>query len=300
MDGIKRVKGASAKNRRQMQKSTTLNRRFVKQPTAVKKPTSAGQQPKSAAKTGKEQVLASKKSAAMKKQSKAQSRASLQMNSSAKARAMGRISQLEKSRSAGAGVRQLSSKELKERAIEQALRNAKTSSNRQGSLSAALEKDTGIKKQAFWKKKGAWATILVIVLAFGAIGTFVYLNLPDLTVKVAALRNGFDGRFPSYLPSGYESDGISSADGKITMKFRNGDKTFSVIEEKSTWDSATVQANLVEKDWGDDYEIMKGQGLTIYVAEKGSAWVNGGILYKIMNENSDLSKEQIHGIAVSL
>lgn len=292
MDGIKRVKSANVKNRRQTQKSKTLNRRFVKQPASRKTVTGAQIQAKATQKQAATSGAAAKGAL--------QRRSSMQINKNAKSRAVGRISQLEKNRSAGAGARQLSSRELKERAIEQALKNAKASGSRQGSLSQMIENEGKIKKQSFWQKKGAWATILVIVLAFGAMGTFVYLNLPDLTVKVAAIRNGFDGRFPSYLPAGYESNGISSSDGKITMKFRNGDKTFSVIEEKSTWDSATVKANLVEKDWGFDYEIMKGQGLTIYVADEGSAWVNGGILYKIMNENSDLSKEQIHGIAVSL
>ena len=293
MDGIKRVKTASAKNRRQVQKSTTLNRRFVKQPVAVRKNAGA----KKATVSNKAQT----KSAGLGAKSVSRQKGMVQSNKNIKIRTSDRISQLEKARSKSAGTRQLSSRELKELAIEQALKNAKASNSRQqNNMSKVLANGTEIDKKPFFKRKGAWATILVVVLAFGALGTFVYLNLPDLTVKVAAIRNGFDGRFPSYLPSGYESAGVETEDGKIVMKFRNGDKTFSVVEEKSTWDSATVQARFVEKEWGQDYEIMKGQGLTIYAADEGSVWVNGGVLYKILNENSDLTKEQIHGIAVGL
>ena len=297
MDGIKRVKTANAKTRRRVQKSTTLNRKFVKQPRKIQ--TGGSKQVATKQAAAKKVVAKSAAGAAAAPKKAIQQRQVATFNKAAKARTANKFTQMERGRTASLGSRQLSAQELKERAIEQALNNAKANNSRQN-IRQVMEKQATLEKKSVLKRKGVWATALAIVLAVGAIGAFVYLNLPDLTVKVAALRNGFDGRFPSYLPQGYESDGVDVKDGKIIMKFRNGGKTFRVEEEKSTWDSATVRGIFVEKEWGQDYEIMKGQGLTIYVADEGAAWVNGGILYKIFNENSDLTKEQIHGLAVGL
>ena len=59
-------------------------------------------------------------------------------------------------------------------------------------------------------------------------------------------------------------------------------------------------ANYVKKNWGADYSIAKGQGLTIYVSGSNAAWVNGGVLYIITDADGHLSSGDLHDIAVSL
>ena len=77
-------------------------------------------------------------------------------------------------------------------------------------------------------------------------------------------------------------------------------RAFTLTEEKSSWDSSAVLANFVLPNWGNDYVTVKGQGLTIYVFGSNATWVNGGILYKIIDETNTLTKQQLHDIAVGL
>ena len=89
--------------------------------------------------------------------------------------------------------------------------------------------------------------------------------------------------------------------GRITMNFKNSEgKKFTLMEEKSSWDSSAVLSNYVKKNWGSDYSIAKGQGLTIYVSKSNAAWVNGGVFYVILDGDNALSSSDLHDIAVSL
>ena len=298
MDRAKRVSGVGSNNRRRVQKSTTLNRKYVSR---------VGQK-----KNIKAAVADSpKKASAMQlKQAKAKSGKSipnkkLSQQDIARIRAQQKIALMQKQKNKQLGQRQLTSKELKERAIKQALASAKAEQKKQNkksvleqNIETSFEKKT---KKHFWQKKSAIATIVLIFVALGALGTFTYLNLPDLTVKVAAIRSGFDAKYPSYTPVGYKTSSIDVDNGAVKISYKNEEgKEFLLTEEKTTWDSATLLDNFVEKEWGQNYEIMKGQGLTIYLSNKGSAWVNGGVLYKVYNKTSELTNEQIHGLVVSL
>ena len=85
------------------------------------------------------------------------------------------------------------------------------------------------------------------------------------------------------------------------MSFKNDrDQKFTLMEEKSSWDSSAVLTNYVSKNWGASYAIAKGQGLTIYVSGSNAAWVNGGVFYVITDETNTLSTSDLHDIAVSL
>ena len=97
-------------------------------------------------------------------------------------------------------------------------------------------------------------------------------------------------------------DGLVKEDaGRVTMNFKNDEgKKFVLMEEKSSWDSAAVLSNYVKKNWGNDYSIAKGQGLTIYVSGSNAAWVNGGVFYVITDDSGSLSAADLHDIAVSL
>ena len=78
------------------------------------------------------------------------------------------------------------------------------------------------------------------------------------------------------------------------------DQRFNLVEEKTSWDSSAVLTNYVLKNWGQDYTIVKGQGLTIYISGSNAAWVNGGVLYVILDDGNALKASDLHGIAVSL
>ncbi|MFV0485175.1 MAG: hypothetical protein ACK5MU_03045 [Candidatus Saccharimonadales bacterium] len=198
--------------------------------------------------------------------------------------------------------RHLSAQELKNQAIQQALRKVATMNEDQ--TTAVEEKMTGAitKKKPFWQKRKLAIALAMSAVSIALLGYLVHLNLPDLSVRVAAMQTGIDGAYPNYIPKNYRLDGlVSEKDGKIVMSFTGKDNTvFTLSEEKSNWDSSAVLANFVTPKWGTDYSIVKGQGLTIYTYNSNAIWVNGGILYYIEDTNDILTKQQLHDIAVSL
>jgi hypothetical protein len=133
-------------------------------------------------------------------------------------------------------------------------------------------------------------------------GYFTYLNMPNLSVRVAATQAGINATYPDYQPDGYRLDGaIAAQEGKVQMKFasNSGPQNYVITQEKSTWDSSAVVDNLVKPASNDSYVTTNERGLTIYTFDGNAAWVNGGILYTVGGD-APLSSEQIRRIATSL
>lgn len=206
----------------------------------------------------------------------------------------------------GGGAKRLTAQQMKDRAIQQALsrmnkidqaQKAGSKQSMQIQFNESKEKQGGFFKS---KKFAIAASMAVITLA--VLGYLVYLNMPDLSARVAAMQAGIEKSYPSYVPATYRLDGLVKEDnGRITMNFKNdSDEKFTLQEEKSSWDSAAVLANYVKKNWGSDYSIAKGQGLTIYISGSNAAWVNGGVLYIITDTGGHLNSSDLHDIAVSL
>lgn len=195
----------------------------------------------------------------------------------------------------------LSAQELKERAIQQALRKVDKIDGDK-TMAAQFVDDSEQKKLHFWQRKGFAIAAGMAVISLALLGYLIQLNLPDISVRVTAMQTGIEKIYPSYVPSNYRLDGLVKEDaGRVTMNFKNDqDKKFTLMEEKSSWDSAAVYANYVKKNWGADYSIAKGQGLTIYVSGSNAAWVNGGVFYVITDDTGTLTSSDLHDIAVSL
>ncbi len=195
--------------------------------------------------------------------------------------------------------RRPSSSELKANAIESALASVATMEDRTSSSrskkSTMPHKKTGAKRFAIAFTCAAACVIAVI--------GFVGANIPDISVRVAAMQTGIQASYPSYIPRDYSLGDISSEDGKITMIF-NGpdDSSFKLVEEKSSWDSSALLRNYVEPTWGEEYATTHEQGITIYISNANSdaAWVNGGVLYKITSSGTALTKKQVRSIVTSM
>ena len=187
----------------------------------------------------------------------------------------------------------ISAKEMKDKAIQKALRDVATMQQEQEEYQP---------KRRFWQKRGFLISGAVAIISIALLGYLVYLNLPDLSVRVAAMQTGIENAYPSYVPMNYRLSGLVKEDnGAITMNFvqENGG-SFQLIEKKSSWDSATVLSNFVEEKWGSDYVVAKGQGLTVYISGSNAVWVNGGVLYQIEDHGSNLTTDDLHDIAISL
>lgn len=142
------------------------------------------------------------------------------------------------------------------------------------------------------------ATFALVLLC----GYFTYLNMPTISVRVAAAQAGINAGYPDYHPDGYALSGpVTYSEGRVSMNFKanGGPHNFTVTQSESGWNSEAVLDNYVAPRAGSDYIPYSIRGLTIYVYNDNAAWVNGGILYTIEGD-APLSNEQIQRIATSL
>lgn len=130
----------------------------------------------------------------------------------------------------------------------------------------------------------------------------VQSNMPDISIKVAAMQTGIQATYPSYVPRDYRLSGVYTAqDNSVAMDFLGPNQAkFTLTEEKLPWDSTALLNRFVKPKWGEDFTTIKEQGITIYISGSNAAWVNAGIVYKITNFNGELTKKQIKNIVTSL
>ena len=88
---------------------------------------------------------------------------------------------------------------------------------------ATLDADSSAGKGISTKRSlGAKKLLLAFgcaALAVGLVGYFVSVNTPDISVRVAAMQTGIDATYPTYIPRGYSLSDIVSEDKKISMTF---------------------------------------------------------------------------------
>ena len=130
----------------------------------------------------------------------------------------------------------------------------------------------------------------------------VQSNMPDISIKVAAMQTGIQATYPSYVPRDYRLSGVYTAqDNSVAMDFLGPNQAkFTLTEEKLPWDSTALLNRFVKPKWGEDFTTIKEQGITIYISGSNAAWVNAGIVYKITNLHGELTKKQIKNIVTSL
>lgn len=298
-------------NRRHVQPSMTLSRRYTKRPARsndvmVKVKKSPKVQHFNAS------MQASMVNQAQQMQQQAQSAQSMQQmqamqaeqpmqpaqthpmqqmaNEQMKARAMMASSQ--------PAMKKMSAKELKDQAIRKALAAAEQPAQASKSSKKKAKDATGM-HFGFGRVMLALGCAAVAVFA---IVYFVNLNMPDISMRVAAMQTGIDSSYPNYVPRDYKISSITSEDGKIILEFVNSNTggSFTLIEERSSWDTNALLSNYVKGEFGDNYTVVREQGLTIYISGSNASWVNGGIMYKIEAAGNILTNKQIRSIATSL
>ena len=189
---------------------------------------------------------------------------------------------------------QLSSRALKEQLIAERLAKVDTQ---------PTKAKTPRTRSGFFSKQPRVASLITASFAIMVLGGYLtYLNMPGLSVRVAAAQADVAASFPDYHPDGYRFNGpVAYAPGQVAIEFKaNGGTTgYTVTEQKSTWDSQAVYDNIVAKAADDSYVTNSQQGLTIYTFKGDAAWVNKGILYTVQGD-APLSNEQLLRIAGSL
>lgn len=278
-----KAKSSSSYTRPVLQKSTTLSRKYVRRPAAKKKVLDVKVSDK------KSKAVKFDKLAVAKKASVA----------APKIKKAVKISSVEKAAMAFSAKKSTEKKVIKRTESAEAKAAASDAAREAMKKIAAMESVEPIKRRRKFKVLVAFGLSAVVV---AILGVFVAINLPNISVKVVAMQTGIEATYPTFVPRNYTMETVASdKDGKITMKFVGlDDASFTLVEEKSTWDSNAVLNNYVKMKYSANYSTMHEQGITYY-SEPGSAvWVNGGILYKITSHGKNLSKEQIRNIVVSL
>lgn len=153
-------------------------------------------------------------------------------------------------------------------------------------------------KTSFFKRH---ASIFAGSLAMVILGGYLtYLNMPNISMRIAASQAGINASYPEYKPAGYSIKKLASFENnQVVMEYQNHNKAFKLTQQASAWDSKTTLENIVKKRAGEVYHTDQTKGLTIYTYGNQATWVNGGILYNLTFDDS-LSIDQIHKIATSL
>lgn len=144
---------------------------------------------------------------------------------------------------------------------------------------------------------GSTGLVLLVIAGFWA-----YTNVPNVAVRVAAMRAGVSASVPSYQPAGFTLKGpISYEPGQITINYKSNtdNRDFSVVQRTSDWNSETLLDNFVNAK-NQQYQTVEANGRTIYIYDGGNAtWVDGGTWYQVLSK-STLSSDQLLRIADSL
>jgi hypothetical protein len=201
---------------------------------------------------------------------------------------------LEKMRQQNAALQNLSPKEIKEIAINQALAQLHSESLEY----SKKKKQRGGARQSWFNRRFAGMAAGFAVFAL-FIGYFTYLNAPALSVKVAAIQSGVDATLPQYAAQGYKLNGLAYFDGEaVNLAYRNGGDSYTVKQSASAWDSVALLENYVAPKWHKNYETYSEKGLTIYKNDRNQAvWINGGKMYTV--EGEKLNADEIRKIAGS-
>lgn len=150
--------------------------------------------------------------------------------------------------------------------------------------------------------KSKFTTVMSTSLSVLVLGAYLtYINLPNISMRVAATRAGINASLPSYSPDGYALSGaITYAPSEVSVNYKSNtsEQGFTVTQRASTWDSQAVLGKYVNKQT-TAYLTLQEQGLTVYTYGNKAAWSNGGLFYTIEGD-APLSSEQIIKIATSM
>ena len=182
-----------------------------------------------------------------------------------------------------------------------------TNKSRQNSkaLMSAMKEETKpksapvmIKKPKVSKKHLIFA-VASSICCMGVLYATLKFSMPDISAKVAAAQNG--ASYPSFVPRDFTARSASFQKNTFSLEFVGPDKTrFTLDQEKLSWDSNALLNNYVKPTWGEQYDTIREQGLTIYMYQSNAAWVNGGTVYKLNTTSGSLSKKQLKNIITSL
>lgn len=133
-------------------------------------------------------------------------------------------------------------------------------------------------------------------------GFFAIQNVPNLSMRVAAARAGFNASMPGYNPSGFSFKGpIKYSPGQVTISFNSNtdDREYTVTQRATNWNSDALLSNYVVTS-NKQYQTYLDRGRTLYIYDESNAtWIDNGVWYQVEG-NSDMTTDQLVRIASSI
>jgi hypothetical protein len=140
---------------------------------------------------------------------------------------------------------------------------------------------------------------IVLLLA----GFFIWQNIPQIAMRVAASKAQVNASMPSYVPSGFSyAAPINYSRGAVSIKFKStggAARSYTLTQESSSWNSASLLSNAVPAEAQVQTSQVKGTTVYIYGSRNDATWVNRGVRYTL-SDNANLNSDQILRIASSL
>ncbi len=133
-------------------------------------------------------------------------------------------------------------------------------------------------------------------------GFILYQNVPNLSMRIASNKAGFNASLPDYNPSGYSMSGpVVYSPGKVTVNFSSNtdERNYTISQQVSNWNSQALVDNYLANA-ESDYQSYQEKGKTIYIYDNGNAtWVSGGVWYNLQG-GTQLNTDQLLKIAASI
>ena len=154
-------------------------------------------------------------------------------------------------------------------------------------------------------KKGRTGRIILAFAASAAcmiaLAALVKVNLPNISISVAAAQTGVEASYPNNTPRDFTLSGVYTNDNSVIIEFVGPNETgFTISEERTSWDSNALITNYVKGAFGKDYETVTESETTIYISHSNAAWIKDNTLYKLTASAGTLTKRQIKNIVTSL
>jgi hypothetical protein len=144
----------------------------------------------------------------------------------------------------------------------------------------------------------ALSSVAVVIVG----GFLVYQNVGNINLFMASSKAGFQASLPSYEPSGFSVEPLIASTGSVaaTFKSNSDNRSYTLSEKPSSWDSTTLRDTYVVSVAGENYQTIQAGGRIIYFyGNHNATWVNGGIWYQLQTSGA-LSDQQLIEIATSI
>lgn len=155
---------------------------------------------------------------------------------------------------------------------------------------------TAIQEPSKPKRSFTFGAVAVPALAALMItaGVVTYFRLPQVSMRIAASRAGFNASLPD-TPSGFTLSGpIVYEQGQVAVSYASNtdERDLTVSQTPSNLDSESLASGYLRTN-NIEYQTYQVNGVDVFVYNGSQAmWVNGGIWYQLSG-NSRLSTEQI-------